>query len=327
MQPLKSEPRLMDRMRDTIRLHQYSIATERVYLHWVKRFILFHGKRHPVSMGKDEVEAFLTYLAVKRGVSASTQNVALAAVLFLYLKVLEIELPWIDDVVRAKPKRRIPVVLNTDEITQLLQNCRSTQLLPVSMLYGAGLRLMECVRMRVGDIDFSRGTVRVHSGKGGKDRITMLPARLEPVLKTQLALVRRVHAQDLSNGFGAAKMAKSLLRKVGKSSKRFHWQYLFPATIISADPRDKDSHYRWHIHPSAVRKAVTDASSKAGINKRVTCHTLRHSFATHLLETGTDIRTIQQLLGHKDLKTTMIYTHVVSRGALGALSPLDTLNP
>ena len=186
MQALKSEPRLLDRMRDSIRLHQYSIATERVYLYWVKRFILFHGKRHPVSMGKEEVEAFLTHLAVKSGVSASTQNVALASVLFLYIKVLVIELPWMDDVVRAKPKRRIPVVLNADEISLLLEHCRSTQLLPVSMLYGTGLRLMECVRLRVGDIDFSRRSVRVHSGKGGKDRVTMLPYKLEPVLKTHL---------------------------------------------------------------------------------------------------------------------------------------------
>ena len=304
-------------------MHQYSIATERSYTQWVKRFILFHGKKHPKCMGKKEVEAFLTYLAVKRKVAPSTQNVALAAILFLYLKVLEMELPWLDDVVRAKPKRRIPVVLSVSEVTDLLNNCRSEKHLPVSMLYGSGLRLLECARLRIGDLDFSRGTVRIHAGKGGKDRITVMSDKLEPALKSQIAFIRRLHEQDLAIGFGAAKLPQSLIRKLGTSSKRLHWQYLFPAVSIEADPRDERFNYRWHVHPSTVRKAVTQASELAGINKRVTCHTLRHSFATHLLESGTDIRTIQQLLGHKDVKTTMIYTHVVERGALGARSPLD----
>ena len=323
MNPSNKKPRLLDHMSETIRLHQYSVATERVYVHWVKRFILFHEKQHPNTMGKMEVEGFLTHLAVNRQVAPSTQNVALAAILFLYTKVLKMELPWLDDVVRAKPKRRIPVVLNSTEVASLLKDCRSSQLLPVSILYGSGLRLSECTRLRIGDLDFSRHTIRVHSGKGGKDRITVLPDKLEGSLLAQVALVKRVHEQDLLNGYGSAYLPTSLVKKLGKSSKRFYWQYLFPGNSISTYPRNTRYHCRWHIHPSAVRKAVTDASKRAGINKRVTCHTLRHSFVTHLLESGTDIRTIQKLLGHNDLKTTMIYTHVVDRGGLGARSPLD----
>ena len=326
MNTVISKPRLFDQMRDSIRLNHYSISTERVYLHWVKRFILFHGKQHPNTMGKLEVEQFLTHLAVNRQVAPATQNVALAAILFLYSRVLNVDLPWLEDVVRAKPKRRVPVVLNDSELALLLKNCRSSQLLPVSIMYGAGLRLSECTRLRVGDIDLSRHTIRVHAGKGGKDRITVLPDRLVSSLIAQTALVKRIHEQDLINGFGSAGLPLSLTRKIGGSSKRFFWQYLFPASSISTDPRDERKNQRWHIHPSAVRKAVTDASRKDGINKRVTCHTLRHSFATHLLESGTDIRTIQKLLGHKDLKTTMIYTHVVKRGALGVKSPLDVIS-
>jgi integron integrase len=297
--------------------------TERAYVHWIKRFIVFHGMRHPGEMGKAEIEAFLTHLAVNRGVSPSTQNLALAAILFLYQKVLEAELPWLDDVVRAKPRRRVPVVLSTREVQQMFQHCRPSQLLPVKMLYGCGLRLMECLRLRVGDLDFSRRTVRVHAGKGGKDRVTVLPDSLAEPLRLQVEMVGAQHQQDLQLGYGEAKLPHALRRKLGKSSRRFYWQFLFPSQNISADPRDPARHYRWHVHRSAVRKAVTDAARQARINKRVTCHTLRHSFATHLLESGTDIRTIQQLLGHKDVKTTMIYTHVVERGALGAVSPLD----
>ena len=317
------KPKLLDQVRNQIRLYQYSYDTERTYTHWIKRFIVFHGLQHPKDMGKAEIEAFLTHLAVNRGVSPSTQNLALSAILFMYQKVLEIELPWLDDVVRAKPRRRVPVVLSTQEVQQLFQHCRPSQLLPVQMLYGCGLRLMECLRLRVGDLDFSRRTVRVHAGKGGKDRVTVLPDNLVKSLSLQVELVGTQHQQDLELGFGEAKLPHALRRKLGKSSKRFYWQFLFPSQNISSDPQDPARHYRWHVHRSAVRKAVTAAAAQAGINKRVTCHTLRHSFATHLLESGTDIRTIQQLLGHKDVRTTMIYTHVVERGAFGVRSPLD----
>lgn len=323
MNPEQKKPKLLEQMSDSIRLHQYSMATERAYLHWVRRFILFHGKRHPKDMGKEEVEAFLTHLAVNRKVAPSTQNVALASILYLYNKVFDLDLPWLDDVVRAKPRQRIPVVLTKQEVASLLDKCRYSQQLPVSVMYGSGLRLMECARLRVGDLDFDRHTIRIHSGKGGKDRVTILPGKLEAALKKQIALVACVHEQDLAVGAGSAKLPKALNRKIGTSSKRFYWQYLFPGAVRTKDPRNEHRNARWHIHPSSVQKAVTDASKRANIRKRVTCHTLRHSFATHLLETGTDIRTIQKLLGHSDLNTTMIYTHVVAQGALGARSPLD----
>lgn len=314
---------LFARMREVLRLHHYSKATEKAYLHWSRRFVRFHGMRHPSTLGKSEVESFLTHLAVKKNVAPSTQNLALSAILFLYQKVLETPLPWLEDVVRAKPKRRVPVVLSREETQGLLIHCRPSQSLPVSLLYGSGLRLMECLRLRIGDLDFDRRSIRVFAGKGGKDRVTVFPERLEPALRAQHAAVRRIHEMDLANGQGATKLPPGLRRKIGLASKRFHWQYLFPASRIVEDPRVPGRFYRWHIHESAVRKAVRDAALRAGIPKRVTCHTLRHSFATHLLEGGTDIRTIQQLLGHRNLNTTMIYTHVVNRGALGAISPLD----
>jgi integron integrase len=274
-------------------------------------------------MSKPEVEAFLTYLAVKRRVSPSTQNQALQAVLFLYRYVLEIDLPWLDDVIRAKPKRRVPVVLSRGEVRLLLGHVPASQRLIASLMYGAGLRVTECLRLRVGDLDFSRHTVRIHAGKGGKDRVTVLPDNLAQALEAQVACVKGFHDHDIAAGTGFAKLPSALQRKLGKSSRRFSWQFLFPSSQLSEDPREPGAFYRWHVHPTTVRKAIGLAAGKAGIDKRVTCHTLRHSFATHLLESGTDIRTIQQLLGHTDLKTTMIYTHVVERGAFGARSPLD----
>jgi len=289
-----NKPKLLDQMRNTLRLHQYSHDTERAYLHRVKRFIIFHGKKHPKTMGKAEVEAYLTYLAVKRHVSPSTQNLALSAILFLYHKVLGIDLPWLDDVVRAKPKRRMPVVLSVQEVQSLLDHCRTAQLLPLQLLYGSGLRSSECLSLRIGDIDFSRCSIRVHAGKGGKDRMTILPDRLDEPLSLQIAYARKLHQQDLAQGLGSARLPPALQQKLGKSSQRFYWQYLLPSHDISADPRDPASLYRWHVHRSTVRKAVTAAACKAQINKRVTCHTLRHSFATHLLDSGTDIRTIQK---------------------------------
>lgn len=317
--------RLLDRVRGAIRVRQYSHSTEKVYVAWIRRYILFHGKRHPAELEKLEVEAFLSYLAVSRKVSPATQNQALQAILFLYRIVLEIELPWLDDVIRAKPKRRLPVVLNKNEVKLLLENIVSAHCLSVGLLYGAGLRVSECLKLRVGDLDLSRRTIRVHSGKGGKDRMTILPESLVDLLTAHLGCIKNLHDQDLLLGMGRAQLPVSLQRKFGKSSQRFFWQYVFPSQLISKDPRDEKNCYRWHIHQATVRKAIAQASCRAGINKRITCHTLRHSFATHLLESGTDIRTIQQLLGHKDVKTTMIYTHVAKRGALGAVSPFDEL--
>jgi integron integrase len=310
-------------MRDAIRVRQYSLATERHYVQWVRRFILFHGKRHPAEMGREEIEAFLTDVAIRRGVSPSTRSQALQALLFLYRHVLAVDLPWLDGVVRARPRRRVPVVLRVAEVKALLANCTGEASLAAALMYGSGLRAMECLRLRIGDLDMNRRTIRVHAGKGGKDRVTVLPERLVDPLSAQVAWVRTLHKRDLELGLGEAKLPGPLRRKLGKSSRRFHWQFLFPSQGISRDPREPDRRYRWHLHPSTVRKAVTGAAPMAGIEKRVTCHSLRHSFATHLLEWGTDIRMIQQLLGHKDLKTTMIYTHVVQRGAFGARSPLD----
>jgi len=318
-----SQPRLLERVRNAIRVRQYSLATEKVYLGWVYRYIVFHHKRHPAEMGKAEIEDFLTHLAVRRRVSPSTQNQALQALLFLYRQVLEIELPWLDDVIRAKPKRRVPVVLSKLEVGMLLEKVPPAQRLAASLMYGAGLRVTECLRLRVGDLDFSRHTVRIHAGKGGKDRVTVLPDGLQDAINTQISCVRLLHDRDLAAGLGFARLPHALQRKLGKSSRRFHWQYLFPSQQLSEDPRAPGAIYRWHVHATTMGKAIGLAAVRAGINKRVTCHTLRHSFATHLLESGTDIRTIQQLLGHNDLRTTMIYTHVVERGALGARSPLD----
>jgi len=320
-----SEPRLLDRVRGAIRVRQYSMATEKAYISWIRRFTLFHGKRHPEHMAKAEAETFLTHLAVNRSVSPATQNQALQAILFLYRSVLGFELPWLDDVVRSKPKRRLPVVLSKSEVKSLLGNINLFFHLPASLMYGSGLRVSECLRLRVGDIDFSRHTIRVHSGKGGKDRITMLPENLEAPLKSQIAYAKAIHDKDVLQGLGEAKLPLALQRKIGNSSQRLHWQYLFPSSQSSTDPRDATSQRRWHFHPATIRKAIKEASIKAAINKRVTCHSLRHSFATHLLESGADIRTIQQLLGHNSVKTTMIYTHVVQRDALGAVSPYDGL--
>jgi integron integrase len=318
-----SKTRLLDRVRNAIRIRQYSPATEKAYVGWVRRFILFHEKRHPAEMGKLEIEAFLSYLAVERKVSASTQNQALQAILFLYRHVLEIELPWLDEVVRAKPRRRVPVVLSRNEVRLIIKNTPPAQRLPISLMYGAGLRVAECLRLRVGDLDFSRHTIRIHAGKGGKDRVTVLPDNLEEALKAQVACVRLFHDRDVSIGMGYAKLPRALQRKLGASSRRLYWQYLFPSKQVSEDPREPGAMRRWHVQTTTMRKAIALAAKKSAINKRITCHTLRHSFATHLLESGTDIRTIQQLLGHNDLRTTMIYTHVVERGALGARSPLD----
>lgn len=285
--------------------------------------IRFHGSRHPRDLVKKDIEEFLTHLAVDRKVSPATQNQALQAVLFMYREVLEIELPWLDDVVRAKPKRRLPVVLSREEALALLREAHGEARLPIHLLYGSGLRAMECLRLRIGDIDLTRQTIRVHCGKGGKDRVTVLPAGLLEETRAHIDWVLQLHRRDLAAGLGEAQLPAALQRKFGASSKRLHWQFLFPSQSLSSDPRERSWKGRWHIHASTLRRAVSAAARRAGVRKRVTCHTLRHSFATHLLESGTDIRTIQSLLGHSNVQTTMIYTHVVKRGAMGVISPLD----
>ena len=316
---------LLERMRQALRVRHYSIRTERSYIGWVRRFIVFHGKCHPEKMGKQEVETFLTWLAVERRVSPSTQNQALQAILFLYRNVLEIELPWMEDVIRARHRRRVPVVLSRKEVEQLLTQVPDSVWLPVAMLYGAGLRKLECLRLRVGDVDLERRCLRIHCGKGNKDRVAVLADSLRLPVDEQISRVRQQHRHDLRRGLGSARLPAAMEKKLGSASKDLHWQFLFPSAQLSRDPRaGSDAELqRHHLHASTLHRAVRGAARRAGIQKRVTCHTLRHSFATHLLESGSDIRTIQKLLGHKSVETTMIYTHITERGALGARSPLD----
>jgi integron integrase len=318
--------KLLNDVRNTLRVHHYALKTEKTYLQWIKRFILFHNKTHPLQMGKMEVEVFLTGLAVERKVSPSTQNQALQAILFLYRKVLEIELPWLDDVVRAKPQRRIPVVLSQREVNVILATLQGQHQLIGRLLYGSGLRLMECLRLRVWSLDLDRLSITVHSGKGGKDRVTVLPESLLADINDQYHRISLIHHRDMAMGYAGVSMPEALARKYSGARYEFKWQYLFPSTRLAFDPRNPGQLCRHHFQDSNMQKAMRRAVQLSGVNKRVSCHTLRHSFATHLLESGMDIRTIQQLLGHKDVSTTMIYTHVVNRGALGARSPLDRLN-
>jgi len=299
-----------------------SIRTEEAYVGWIRRFVLATGKRHPREMGAREVEGFLTGLAVHGHVSASTQNQALSALLFLYREVLELDLPWMEEIRRAKKPERLPVVLSRDETTALLAQMSGTTWLMAALLYGAGLRLMECLRLRVKDVDFARNEITVRHGKGGKDRRTMLPAMVVDALQGQLAEARRVHERDLTAGFGEVWLPDALARKYPNAAREWAWQYVFPASVRSTDPRSGVVG-RHHANEAVVQRAVKRAVREAGIDKPATCHTLRHSFATHLLEAGHDIRTIQELLGHKDVATTQIYTHVLNRGGRGVVSPLD----
>lgn len=317
-----AKPRLLDQVRDAIRVRHYSIRTEEAYLQWIRRFILFHNKRHPKDLGEAEVESFLTYLAARQNVSASTQNQALSAVLFLYRQVLKIELGWLDDVQRAKKPKRLPVVLTQDEVRRLLSFLRDDKWLVGSLLYGAGLRLMECLRLRVLDLDFSMKQINVRDAKGKKDRVTMLPDSVHSPLQRQLERVRLLHKQDLADGFGEVYLPHALAKKYPNAGREWRWQYVFPSTQRGKDPRS-DHFRRHHLAESSIQKAVKQALRRASIQKQASCHTFRHSFATHLLEAGTDIRTIQELLGHADISTTMIYTHVINRGGQGVVSPLD----
>jgi len=311
-------------VREAIRLRHYSLRTEDSYLHWIKRFILFHGKRHPAEMGEAEIGQFLSALAVEHHVSASTQNQALNALLFLYRHVLDLNPGWIDNVVRAKQPQRLPVVLRKHEVKALLDAMEGVHWIMGHLLYGAGLRLLECLRLRVKDIDFSANHIVVREGKGHKDRITMLPLVVKEPLVAHLSQVRELHQQDLARGFGSVYLPDALHRKYPNAPKEWGWQWVFPATQISVDPRSGEQR-RHHLHEVVLQRAVRAAARRAGLIKPVGCHTLRHSFATHLLEDGYDIRTIQELLGHKDVSTTMIYTHVLNRGGKGVTSPSDRL--
>jgi len=314
--------KLLDRVRDVIRLKHYSIRTEQAYTEWIRRFILFHGKRHPADMAEEEIANFLTHLARVGGVAASTQNQALSAILFLYKEVLKQEVGWLDGVERAKKPRRLPVVLTRDEARRIFEHLRGTHRVMAGLLYGGGLRLMECVRLRVKDIDFGYAQITVRDGKGGKDRLTMLPEKLAPSLERHLAKTKAQHDEDLANGFGSVHLPSALERKWPHAAKEWSWQYVFPSSRLSVDPRS-GARQRHHTDESMLQTAVRHAVAASGINKPATCHTLRHSFATHLLENGYDIRTIQDLLGHKDVATTMIYTHVLNKPGLGVRSPLD----
>lgn len=316
-------PKLLDQVRERIRLKHYSIRTEKTYLAWIRRFILFHDKTHPREMGKPEVETFLTHLAVDRHVAASTQNQALNAVLFLYKEVLEIELPWMDDVVRVKRPARIPEVLSSPEVARLLAQLDGTYRLMASLLYGSGLRLMEAVRLRVKDVDFDYRQIVVRDAKGAKDRVTPLPTSIAQALKTQIDRVAAQHRRDIAAGYGCVYLPTALATKYPNAQTELAWQYVFPSSRLSTDPRSGMTR-RHHLSEKGLQHAVKGAVKRAGINKKASCHTLRHSFATHLLERGNDIRTVQELLGHKSVQTTMIYTHVLKSGGHGVVSPLDS---
>ena len=316
--------RLFERVREVMRLRHYSKRTEEAYLQWIKRFIYFHNKRHPRQMGAEEITAYLTYLAVQRQVSASTQNQALNAILFLYRKVLEMDLPWLNDIVRAKRTRHLPVVFSREEVKAILCQFEGTRWLMFSLIYGCGLRELECLRLRVKDIDFHYRQLLVRDGKGNKDRVTMLPAPLVEPMRTHLLRVQQYHEQDLQAGYGCVYLPFALAKKYPNACREWGWQYVFPSKNLARDP-NADIYRRHHVHEKTLQKAIKRAIRAAGIIKPGSVHTLRHSFATHLLEDGYDIRTVQELLGHKDVKTTQIYTHVLNRGAGGVRSPLEKL--
>jgi len=318
------KPKLLDQVRAAIRTRHYSLRTEEAYVGWIKRFILFHHKRHPSEMGEVEITEFLTHLAVNDHVSASTQNQALSALLFLYREVLVQEVGWLNGVVRAKKPKRLPVVLTKQEVEAVLSVLDGPKWLLAALMYGAGLRLMEALRLRVKDVDFSCDQILVRDGKGQKDRVTVLPSIVKAPLARHLERVKALHERDLREGFGQVFLPYALEKKYPNANREWGWQYAFPARKRSTDPRSGVAR-RHHLHESVPQRAVKEAARKAGIPKPVSCHTLRHSFATHLLQEGYDIRTIQELLGHADVSTTMIYTHVLNRGGRGVRSPLDQL--
>jgi integron integrase len=318
---MSEAPKLLDRVRQAIRVRHYSVRTSEAYVFWIRKFILFHNKRHPSSLGADEVNAFLSYLAVERNVSASTQNQALSALLFLYRVVLEEPLPWLQDLVRAQRPERLPVVLTMDEARDVIAHVSGPAHLVVRLLYGSGLRLLEALTLRIKDIDFARGQITVRDPKWKHDRATMLPRAVEDDLREQIDLSRRWHQDDLAQGWGRVWLPDAFAVKSPSAARDPRWQWVFPAPRRWRDREGNEG--RHHLHETIVQRAVSRAARDAGIDKRVTSHTFRHSFATHLLERGNDIRTVQELLGHRDVATTMIYTHVLRHGARGVKSPLD----
>jgi integron integrase len=317
-----AEPRLFDLLRTRIRMRHYSIRTERTYAHWVRRFILFHGKRHPRDLGAVEVTEFLSALASERNVAASTQNQALCALLFLYREVLALDLPWLNEIRKAKKAKRLPTVLTHAEVRALLAHVEGIHGLMARLIYGTGMRLMECVRLRVKDVDMEMRQVLVRQGKGGRDRVTMLPQALVGPLQDHLACVREWFVSDRAAGFPGVELPHAFQRKNPNAGKLWGWQWVFPAHEFSIDPRS-GVRRRHHVYEQGLQRAISRAATLARIAKPVSTHTLRHSFATHLMEAGYDIRTVQELLGHKDVSTTMIYTHVLNRGGRGVVSPLD----
>lgn len=318
------KPKLLDRLSESLRSRHYSRRTEQTYCHWVKRFIFFHNKRHPADMAEAEINAYLTHLAVKEKVSASTQNQALSALLFLYRHVLDREIGDLGEVIRARKPSRVPVVMTREEVKAVLSHLQGDKWLMASLMYGAGLRLMECLRLRIQDVDSARNEITVRDGKGAKDRVTMLPESLKKPIQDHLRKVKVIHEKDLADGWGRVQMPDALDRKYPNAPADWRWQWVFPQENRWKNPKIGEEG-RHHLDESLVQKAVRDAVAKAGLTKRATCHTFRHSFATHLLEGGYDIRTVQELLGHSDVKTTMIYTHVLNRGPVGVRSPVDAL--
>jgi integron integrase len=324
MQDQTRSPRLLERVHQRIKLKHLSPRTEKSYARWIRGFIKFHRMRHPGLMGHDEVTAYLTHLATQRKVAASTQNQALSALLFLYQEVLGVDLPWLDNLVRAKPSKRLPVVLTRQEVGRLLNQMHGLTHTMALLLYGAGLRVNECVRLRVMDVDLERRQIVVRRGKGDKDRVTLLPENAREALRLQISAVRLKHEEDLAGGAGWVLLPESLNRKYPGAGRELAWQWIFPGTRIHHET-GTGKYWRHHLHATVLQREVKMAARQTGIPKRISCHVLRHSFATHLLEAGYDIRTIQQLMGHKDVRTTMIYTHVLDRGPLGVKSPADGL--